>query len=347
MLRVLLTILAFSTAVAAFLAADYHRQLKESDAKIAALKTERDAARRAEKFALAQTAPLKENVERLTAERDSLKAVAKLSEPPALPPVPEVPPVPAPKTQPGTGGKEMLGGIAKMFQSEEGKKMLQAQTAMVVKMQYGELAKRLKLTPGETDQLMALLGDRQNAMTGDAFSIFSDGGDITANEAKMKELAARTETAQKEYDAKLKSILGDGHFKQLQGYEKTIGDRMMMTQLEPQFAAAGVSLEPAQKEQLIQIMSDERLKTPPGIFDPANKNPIAAMQAMKDAAAVERWMQQEQDFHRRVLLSATKVLNPDQIEALREAFDQAAQLQKVSAQVQANSRTAQLVATGR
>lgn len=321
MQRILLIILTVSTAVAGWLAFDYHQRLSDRDAKIAALTIERDAARSAEKNAVDQTAPLKENIQRLTAERDRLKTVANASAEPE-----PTPAQPAPGTEPGASGKEIFGGMAKMLQSEEGKKMMRAQTTMVVKMQYTELAKRLKLSPQESDQLMGLLADRQNALTADAMGAFTG---TQPDEASLKQLSEKAEASRKEYDEKLKTTLGDERFKQLQAYEKSVGERMMMTQFEPQLAAAGAPLEAAQKEQLIEIMSAERLKSPPSVFDAntSQKDP-AAFNALKDDAAVDRWMQQEQDFQRRVLQSATKALNPDQINALQQAFQQTSEMQK-------------------
>ena len=322
MQRVLLILLAISTAITGWLAFDSRNQLSERDAQIAALKSERDAARSAEKSASDQTAPLQENVRRLTAERDRLQALAKTSETPAT-----APGEPAKTGGTATGDKGMFGGMAKIFQSEEGKKMMRAQTTMVVKMQYADLAKRLKLSPQETDQLMGLLADRQNALTGDAMGVFSDA---PPDESKLKQLSEKAEASRKEYDAKLKATLGDEPFKQFQAYEKTIGERMMMTQFEPQFASAGAPLEPAQKDQLIEIMTAERLKSPPSVFDAgaSQKDPGAAFNALKDEAAVDRWLQQEQDYQRRVLQSATKALNPDQINALQQAFQQTTEMQK-------------------
>ncbi len=323
MQRLLLITLAISTAIAGGMAFQFHRQIAERDAQLAALKKieiEHGAALKAERIAREETAPLKENVARLTLERDQLKALAKSFESPTT--APEQPAKNAPP-----GNKGMFGGMAKMFQTEEGKKMLRAQTTMVVKLQYTDLAKRLKLSPLESDQLIGLLADRQNALTGDAFGAFAGS---EPDPAKLKELGEKAEASRKEYDEKLKKTLGEQRFTEFQEYEKSVGERMMMTQFEQQFTSAGAPLDPTQKEQLIGIMSDERRKTPASVFDAgaSQKDPIAALNAFKDEAAVDRWLQQEQDYQRRVLQSATKALNPDQINALQQAFQQTTEMQK-------------------
>lgn len=320
MQRLLFLLLVASTAVAGWFAYQNHVELSAKDALIAALTAERDAARNADKSAREDTAPMRENIERLTAERDRLKAEV----PPAAI-VATVPAKPLAATKPDDSGKSMMSGFAKMFQSEDGKKMLRSQTAMVVKMQYADLAKKLNLSPQETELVMGLLSDRQVAGAADGFAAFSGE---TMDEAKLKAAGEKATASRTEHDAKLKAALGEERFKELESYDRTIGERMMMTQLEPQFTSAGTPLEPAQKNQLIQIMTDERLKSPKTAFDPSNKDPGAVFNALKDDAMVDQWMQGEQDFQRRVLQAATKTLSPDQINTLQQGFQQQSEMQK-------------------
>jgi len=321
MQRVALILLAIGTAVAGGLSFHYHSELSARDARIAALTAERDAARGAEKSALDETAPLRENVERLTAERDRLKAGSASAATDSA----KTAAAPANANKNPEGAKGMMSGMAKMFQTEDGKKMLRSQTAMVVKMQYGDLARKLNLSQQDADQIMGLLADRQTALAGNSFAAMSGG---TPDDAKLKEITDKATATRSEYDAKLKAVLGDDGFAQLQTYDKSIGERMMLSQIEPQFSAAGSPLDPGQKDQLLQIMSAERQNSPPSPFAAGNNDPAAAMSALKDEAAVDKWMQQEQDYQRRVLQAATATLNPDQINTLQQGFQQMTEMQK-------------------
>lgn len=279
-----------------------------AQSEIARLKAEIDAAR--------------ENIARLTKERDS--ALARTQNPAAggLPPAMTS----TPPTAPEKAGNPMMEGVAKMFSTEEGKKMMRSQMAMGLRMQYGGLAKDLKLDPKVADQVMNLLGDRQAALTEATFAAMKNGA---INEASAKEMGMKSEALQKEYDEKLKAVLGEQGVTQLKDYERTLGDRMMLTMHEQQFAAAGAPLEQAQRDSLLQIMKDERLKTPPTAFDAANSGDSSqAMAAMRDDAAVEKWLKQEEDYQQRVLQNATKALNPDQVNALRDSFKQQLEMQR-------------------
>ena len=324
MQRILLIVFAAGSAIAGGLAYHFHSELSAKELQIAALTVERDAARSAEKTARNDSAPLRENVERLIAERDRLKSEQPT---PATLAADSAKPAPAPPEpgKPEDGAKGMMGGMAKMFQTEEGKKMLRSQTGMMIKMQYADLARKLKLSPQESEQIMNLITDRQVAQAGDGFAAFSGG---SMDEAKMKEIGEKADASRKEYDAKMKAVLGDERFEQMQGYDRTIGERMMLGQIEPQFNAAGAPLAAEQKDQLLQIMSEERAKLPPTPFDANSKNPSAALNAMQDEATVDRWLKQEQDYQQRVLQAATKALNPDQINTLQQGFQQMSEMQK-------------------
>jgi hypothetical protein len=321
MQRPLLIVFAVAAIVAAAFAFYYRSDLAKRDAKLRELTVQLAAAKDAHQDAIEETAPLRENVARLTAERDRLKAGVQASSAVGSPPL--QPAAVAPK--PGEGAKGMFGGFAKMFQTEEGKEMLRSQTAMVMKLQYADLAKQLKLSPQEAEQVMALLADRQSALAGETFGAFSENG---FDETKMKALSEKAEAKTKEYNEKLKAVLGEERFAQLESYDRTIGDRMVLSQFEGQFSAAGSPLDASQKDQLLKIMSAERAKSPASPFAQGNANPGAALSALKDDAAVDRWVQQEQQYQERVLSSATSALSPDQVNTLRQAFQQQVEMQK-------------------
>ena len=315
-------VVALASGAYAWLQFDTAGRLRQ---QVAGLTAERDASQKA---AQAEMARLKaaadtaeENVARLTAERDAALARAK-SFPPG-----ELPPMPGP-AQPGgeSPGKGMMEGIAKMFSTEEGRKLMRSQMMMGLKMQYGSLAKDLKLNPQVADQVLALLGDRQAALSEATFAAMKNG---TLDAAAGKEVAAKSEELKKEYDAKLKTVLGDDGMTQLHDYERTLGDRMMLNMHEQQFAATGSPLEEPQRDSLLRIMKDERQKMPVSAFDASNAGDASkTMEAFRDDNAIEKWLAQEEDYQRRVVQAATKALNPDQVNALQESFKQQLEMQR-------------------
>lgn len=318
-LSVFLALLAIGAGVFAYM---QHSAVADLRRQLATITAERDAA-------LADTARAKagvelatENITRLTAERDAAVERAKKSGSP--PPFP-VATNPA-KSADESGGKSMMQGIAKMFETEDGKKMMRAQMAMGIKMQFGGLAKDLKLDPTVADQVMALVADRQAAMSEMAFALMKDGA---LDEGGAKAMGAKGEALKKEYDEKLRAVLGEDGMKQLTEYERTLGDRMMLSMHEQQFTSAGAPLEQTQRDALLQIMKEERLKTPASVFDSNNQSdPSKAFSKLKDDAAVEKWIAQEEEYQRRVLQAAPGMLNPDQVNALQQSFKQQLEMQR-------------------
>ncbi len=319
----LLAVLALAAGAIAWLQYDSAAQLRHS---LASLTAEREASKKATEAELARlklaTDSALENVARLRAERDAALARAK-AEPAGA----------APETKAGAAqiggeaaGGGMMAGFAKMFSTEEGKKMMRSQMAMGLRMQYGALGKDLHLDPKVADQVLGLLGDRQMAMSEATFGAMKSGA---LDEAGTKEMTEKSKTLKTEYDEKLKAVLGGEGMTQFHDYERTLGDRMMLSMHEQQFSAAGSPLEATQRDSLLQIMKDERQKTPASAFDAANQGDVSkSLAAIRDEATVEKWNVQEQDYQRRVLEAATRTLNPDQVNALQESFKQQLEMQR-------------------
>jgi hypothetical protein len=319
-LSVVFALLAICAGVFAYL---QHSEVADLRSQLATLTAERDAALADVARAKAGVDTAAENIARLTAERDAAKERARGSDSPASSmPFPTSPP----KGGDDSGGKTMMAGIAKMFETEEGKKMMRSQMAMGIKMMYGSLATDLKLDPKVADQVTALLADRQAAMSEMTFAMMKDG---TLDEAGAKSMGEKSAALKKEYDEKLRAILGEDGLTKLNEYERTASDRAMLSMHEQQFAATGSPLEPVQRDSLLQIMKEERLKTPAGAFDASNKSdPSKVFSAMNDDAAVQKWMAQEEDYQRRVLEAAPRTLSPDQVNALQQSFKQQLEMQR-------------------
>jgi hypothetical protein len=324
MSRIVALLLAAVAVAAGFFAWHQYSEASTLRDRIAALEQERDDARKAETQAKRSITPLREQNAELKKERDTARVELDQARKqttatkPAGDATAEAKP---PVVASGGGFKDM----AKMFQTEEGKKMMKAQMSMITKMQYRDLAGFLKLSPQESEQVMALLEDRQTAIAGDPWALMADG---ELDEKKMTEIEARSKATKAEFDQKLKGLLGDEKFKQMEEYDKGAGARMMMGQLEQSLGASGTNLQPDQRNQLLQIMLDERKNSPPSPFDETGADAARNWKAMMDDTAIDRWMTQESEYHRRVLQNAPKVLAPEQVIELQKAFTQAMEMQK-------------------
>ena len=302
-------------------------ELAQNAGRVAELSNALQAARASEAKALAaekaardELASQSANIARLTAERDVARAKAKDSGSTTTAAV-----AAAPSGDAEDASNNPMKGFSKMFQSEEGKKMMKSQMGMVTKMQYADLARMLKLSPQEAEQVMTLLSERTQAMAEESFKAMGSGN---LDAAAQKEMAAKSEAIKKDYDQKIKAVMGEGKYGELQTYEKSLGDRMMLAQFDQQFASSGSPLQSAQKDQLLSIMADERAKSPPRDFDTTGLNPGKGADLFNNEAAMERFLQQELDYQQRVLRRAPGALGPDQVNALQQAFQQYSEMQK-------------------
>ena len=220
-------------------------------------------------------------------------------------------------------GENFMKGLAKMFTDPAMKKSMRSQQLIGIRMLYSDLAKQLGLSPQENEQLLEILADRQTDMSAAGMAALQ-GGDKDAETAKL------TETT-KQYEEQLKAVLGEDRYKQMQTYEQSMGDRFMMQQWEGQFAASGSPLEPAQKDQLLGLMREERKKSPNTANFGAPQNSAQAMQAMQTDEGVNQIIASQQELNQRVLARSRDFLNADQVATLEKAQTQ--QTEMLGAQI--------------
>ncbi|MEO6787134.1 MAG: hypothetical protein ABI318_13470, partial [Chthoniobacteraceae bacterium] len=305
MQRILIVLLAVTTTISTWFVFQYRDQASAKDAQIANLTAERDTARAAERAALADAGPLRENIERLTQERDRLLAQAREQRPQDA--GPGGPPPGSPD-----GSRPTLGRLAAMLQTPEGKKMFRNQSANIVRSRYADFAKRMKLSPQDTTVMMNLLADRHAALLS---ARVTSGGD-------SEKIAAQTSTIEGEFSGKLLATIGQSGLDQLNEYDQSVEERSMVGQLEEQFNSAGLTLDPTQKEGLISLMQTERQNSPANPLDPAKADPTTVLNLLKDDNTMVTWEKQQQDYQNRVIQQAASTLTPDQVNTLKQSMQQ-------------------------
>jgi hypothetical protein len=200
------------------------------------------------------------------------------------------------------------------------KKTMKVQQMMGIRMMYGDLAKELGLSAQDAENLLEILADRQMDFTTASMAAM-EGGDPAAQGANIAETSKR-------YEEQLKAVLGEEKYKQMQTYEKSMGDRWMMQQWDGQFAASGSPLEQKQKDQLLAVMLEERQKAPPGGGpNIGNVNdPSQAFKLLQNDDTLNQFLNSQQELNQRVLTRSREFLNADQVVTLEKAQKQQAEL---------------------
>lgn len=290
----------------------------EAAALRAELQASREAALKANKTAANAndaTTTAAENIERLKRERDEALRLARSASASGASLAYAGSGAGSLPAQPHKEG--LLSGIAKVFESAEGKKMMASQTTAVTRMHYGDLARTLQLKPADTEVLMALLAERQLAISEDSVKML-DGKNF--DEEAMQKFGEAMMKQNEDFDAKVKAVLGEEGFARFQEYEDTLGDRLMMKQYDEQFSLAGVPLQSRQWDKLLGIMQAERKK----VVAPV----LSAQAAPESAGTVEHWVAGEENFQQRVLSAAPTALSPDQVIVLKKVLAESLEVQK-------------------
>ena len=194
-------------------------------------------------------------------------------------------------TTAGAGAKKddpqagWMKGMAKMFRDPEMKKVMRTQQSMGIRMMYGDLGKELGLSTAETDKLLELIADRQMDASEKAMASI-DGAE--KDPAKLAQAGQDAQQMVADYEEKLQALLGPEKKAKLDEYDRTLGDRMALPQYSGSFSAAGQPLDETQRAGLLQIMKEERMKTPAGPLDPGSKDVAAAMKAMQSGDALDK-----------------------------------------------------------
>jgi hypothetical protein len=223
----------------------------------------------------------------------------------------------------GVSGKDMREMVSSMMKNPEMRKMVRGQQKAAVEMMYEGLFKQLGLAPEEKSELSELLLDAQMRQVEGAQGLFgdTDGQDAAAVRAEF-------ETAKKDLDAQVKGLLGEERYAEYKNYEKNIGERMQLNQLQTRLESEQMPLQEQQAGQLLQLMLDEKKRVPPVIPSDANRSP-AETKALMTSENLDKQIQWMDDYNKRVLDGAGTFLTPDQLKKFRELQEQQASMQKM------------------
>ena len=148
--------------------------------------------------------------------------------------------------------------FAAMFKDPKMKEMIKTQQKLVmgplIEKNYAAAFKQLNLTPEQSAGLKELLQSKM--LVGADMGMAMMDGSLDAD--KRAELGKQVKADTDAYDAKIKELLGDENNQAFEKYEKTVPDRMAISQFHDQLASSANALSPDQERQLVQAMNEER-----------------------------------------------------------------------------------------
>jgi hypothetical protein len=215
--------------------------------------------------------------------------------------------------------------FGKMMEDPDMKKMIQTQQKQMMNTLYTPLIKQMGLTPDEADKFKDLLSENVMKATENASSLFGNAG-----ATNRTEIAAAMADQQKDFDGKIKDLLGDTRYAQYKDYQDTVGERTQLSMFKQQNAGTENAITDQQTEQLLALMREEK-KNIASSGQPVmgNGQDAASIQAMLDSDQLEKMMASQEDVNQRVYDRAKSVLSPSQLDSFGQYQTNQLQMMKV------------------
>jgi hypothetical protein len=214
-----------------------------------------------------------------------------------------------------------------MFEDPKMKDVFRQQETAQLKQIYGDFVRERHLSPEQSKLLFDLLTEVGMRDNDDGMNFFS-GKESKAepNRTESQSLA----TQQAETDRQLRMLLGESNYAKLEVYDKTVSERLALVQIREQLDLRSTPLRDDQAKTLLQIMMEERARTPPMVFDPRSLGSTRKKFTVAlEGDNAERYYEAQTDLNQRILQRAGTILSPEQYDALERFQKQHLQVHKV------------------
>jgi hypothetical protein len=225
-------------------------------------------------------------------------------------------------TDDGAGaGAGISAMMEKMMKDPAMREMMRSQQKAMMSQMYGPLFQDLGLDATQREKFMEILLD--TAMKG----VEQAGSFFKPNTADKTEAMKVVSEQQKEMTASLKALLGDEKFAQYEEYQKTVGERVQLTQFQQQLAGTETPLQDSQMAQLMAILQEEKTRVPSVLSDDPNRS-FEAMEAMKSEETMNRHFQWQEELNKRILERASSLLSDGQLKEYNGFLEQQLNMQR-------------------
>lgn len=221
----------------------------------------------------------------------------------------------------GSDGEFGKGMGDMMMKDPAMREMMREQQKAAIGVMYAGMFKELKLSPDEKEKLKGILTDAQMRNLENAQGLFGGKAD-----AAIEDSAKQFDDAKKQTDGQIEALLGKERFAQYEDYQKNLGERMQLDQLQVQMTSENLPLQDQQMAQLLQAMKDEKLANPPAIPTDQTQLPKKEYFTAENLDKQMKWMD---DYNRRVLDRAGKILSPEQLKQYQSFQEQQTSMQKL------------------
>jgi hypothetical protein len=221
-----------------------------------------------------------------------------------------------------------MRAMAGMLKDPKMRDMLKAQQKAVlgpmIAKQYADFFKQMNMSPEQAATFKDLVSKKMLAGADAGLSMMDDSLDASQRADLTKQIKAQTD----EVDAEIKQFLGDNNYTAYQTYEKTVQDRMSMSQFDDQLAGSDKALSPEQQSQMVQALSDARndFNWTSGLNQP-NPGANGDFASLLTEDNIAKFAAEREQFDAQFLAKAQQILTPEQLVDYKAYQDQQRELQ--------------------
>ena len=285
-----------------------------------------------DKIAELEAVPMPRVAERLRSATTRVAAGKPLSSPgPRADSQPETMPVADEEGKEGAS-RRMMTNLANMLENPTMNKVMVASQRGALQALYGDLIESFEFTGEEEDYFMDLLMSRQMKQL--EFGMKMMGGEMSDEErTKMgEELKEIGETVKTEME---KFLNNADDYNGFEFYEKTMGERMMLSQMTQKLEASNVPLSDETHRELLQMMHDERkdFDFSTDLHDNQNTD-LSAERFSKEN--LQQFSEDMDRLNRGMIGKAKNLLTAEQLSTFEESVEAIAEMQKSQMEMAAN-----------
>ena len=220
--------------------------------------------------------------------------------------------------------RRMMTSLSKMLDNPTMNKVMVASQRGALQALYGDLIESFEFTGEEGDYFMDLLMSRQMKQVD--FGMKLMGGEMSEEErTKMgEELKEVGETVK----AEMEKFLNDADdYEEFEFYEKTMGERMMLSQMTEKLEASGAALSDEAYRELLSMMHDERKNYDFKSDLHDNENMDMSAERFSEES-LQHFSDDMNELNRNVLGKAERMLTAEQLSVFQESVQAIVEMQK-------------------
>lgn len=229
------------------------------------------------------------------------------------------------------GRRRMMNSMAKMMENPTMNKVMEASQRGAVGALYSDLIEYLNLDKEETQYFMDLLMFRQMKQMDLGMKMM--GGNISEEEKKKmaEELQDASETVKTEME---KFLNNPEDFEEFEFYEKTMGERMMLSSMDQKLAGSDAALSDETYREVLSMMHEEK-KNFDFTTDLQDEKNMDLSPERFSKENLERFANDMDALNNNIILQAQNMLTAEQLKSLEEAISTTAEMQKAQLEMAA------------